>query len=159
MEHEIPEPENIRVHRLSKEAKIPTRGSTYAAGHDLYSTDTITIPAQGQALVGTGIALGLPQGTYARLAPRSGLALKHAISIGAGVIDADYTGEIKVLMVNQKKADYKVTNNDRIAPMIIERIDDRELQEVQCLANTERAGSGFGSSDLNAQRPTVCFTS
>src|ERR1700709_2536568 len=60
-------------------------------------------------------------------------------------------------MVNQKKADYKVTKDDRIAQMIIEKSDDQELLEVQGLANTERAGSGFGSSDLKAQRPTVCF--
>ena len=84
----------LRVQRINPEAKIPTKGSQRAAGHDLYAQETKNIPAKGQAIIGTGIAIGLPFGTYGRIAPRSGLVAKHALTISAGVIDADYTGEI-----------------------------------------------------------------
>src|SRR5437588_7089202 len=70
-----------------------------AAGHDLYALNDIPIPSKGQVLVETGIAIGLPKGTYGRLASRSGLATKEGIEVGAGVIDADYTGELRVLLV------------------------------------------------------------
>ena len=84
----------IRIKRLSNDAILPTKGSRMAAGHDLYALNDIPIPSKGQALVETGIAIGLPKGTYGRLASRSGLASKEGIEVGAGVIDADYTGEL-----------------------------------------------------------------
>jgi len=71
-----------------------------AAGHDIYALKDGTIPAQRQMLVDTGMAIGLPSGTYGRLAARSGMASKHGIAVGGGVIDADYTGEIKVILRN-----------------------------------------------------------
>ena len=76
---------------------MPIKGSRMAAGHDLYAMENIHIPARRQVLVETGLAIGLPKGTYARIAPRSGLASKKRISVGGGVIDADYTGEVKVI--------------------------------------------------------------
>src|ERR1700712_38617 len=92
----ITEPEQetvqgIRIKRLSAKATTPTKGSRLAAGHDLYAIDEFTIPAQGQVLAETGIAIGLPKGTDGRIAPRSGLASKKGIAINGGVIDADYT--------------------------------------------------------------------
>src|ERR1700744_4205202 len=92
--------QRLRVKKINLEARIPTKGSQRAAGHDLYAQEAKKIPAKGQAIIGTGIAIGLPSGTYGRIAPGSGLAAKHALAINAGVIDADYTGEVKVIMVS-----------------------------------------------------------
>ena len=104
--YETMDDERVLVKRMSKDAIIPIKGSTKAAGHDLFSTEDIVIPTRGQAIVGTGVSIGLPEGTYGRIAPRSGLAVRHGINIGAGVIDADYTGELKVLLLNQGATNY-----------------------------------------------------
>jgi len=116
----ISEPEptiknGIRVKRLSSKAILPTKGSTLAAGHDIYAISEFTIPVQGQVLAETGIAIGLPKGTYARIAPRSGLASKKGIAINGGVIDADNTGEIRVIIINHGKVDCRIQEEDRIA--------------------------------------------
>ena len=94
------EDQSLRVKRLTSEARIPTKGSKKAAGHDLYAQEGTTISAKGQGIIGTRIAIGLPPNTYGRIAPRSGLTLKHSLAVNAGVIDADYTREIKVILVN-----------------------------------------------------------
>ena len=94
------EDQRLRVKRVTSEAKIPTKESKRAAGHDRYTQEGLTIPAKGQGIIGTGIAIRLPPDTYGRIAPRSGLALKHSLAVNAQVIDADYTGEIKVILVN-----------------------------------------------------------
>ena len=81
---------------------MPTKGSDKAAGHHQYANEGTEIPARDQAVVGTGIAIGLPHDTYGRIALRSGLAVKYRLTTNAGVIDADYTGEVKVVLVNQR---------------------------------------------------------
>ena len=147
-----PEPEEskgIRIKRLSPKATIPTKGSRLAAGHDLYAIKEFVIPAQGQVLAETGIAIGLPKGTYARIPPRSWLASKKDTAINGGVLDADYTGEIKVIMINHGKIDCRMQAGDRIAQMIIERIEMSHMMEVDQLETTERADGGFGSTDLS----------
>ena len=82
---------NLRIMKLSDKAIIPTRGSRFAAGHDIYALTDSLVPAKGQRMVKTGIAIGLPEGTYGRLAASSGMAIKMGIAVGGGVIDADYT--------------------------------------------------------------------
>jgi dUTP pyrophosphatase len=79
---------------LVKEAYLPTRGSARAAGYDLYSIEDKVITAQGKSLIKTGLSIAIPSGNYGRIAPRSGLALKNFIDVGAGVIDEDYRGEV-----------------------------------------------------------------
>jgi len=166
----ISEPEptrknGIRVKRLSSKAILPTKGSRLAAGHDIYAIAEFIIPAQGQVLAETGIAIGLPKGTYARIAPRSGLASKKGIAINGGVIDADYTGEIWVIMVNHGKADCRIQEGDQIAQLIIEKINTSDILAVDELELTERADSGFGSTDMSPKRtisvtdaqPRICF--
>jgi len=108
----------------------------------------VLILAQGRKLIGTGIAIGIPQGTYARIAPRSALAYKESIGIGGGVIDANYTGEVKVIMMNHGKKNYEVEEGDQIAQMIIEKIDMSGIMEVDNLQITHRGNKGFGSTDL-----------
>ena len=131
---------------------MPTKGSRMAAGHDIYTIDEIRIPARGQVLVETGIAVGLPPNTYARLAPRSGLANKKGIDIGGGVLDADYTGEVKVIMINHSNDDCHILEGEKIAQMIIEKIDMSEPMEVDELEDTIRGKGGFGSTDLSPKR-------
>jgi len=142
----------IQVMKMASKATLPTRGSRFSAGHDIYALEDVLIPARGQKLVGTGIAIGIPQGTYARIAPRSGLAYKESIGIGGGVIDADYTGEVKVIMMNHGKKSYQVQEGDRIAQMIIEKIDMSDMVEVDSLRITDRGSKGFGSTDLSPKR-------
>jgi len=112
----------------------------------------VLIPPRGQKLVGTGIAIGIPQGTYARIAPRSGLAYKESIGIGGGVIDADYTGGVKVIILNDGKKSYQVQEAGRIAQMIIKKIDMSGMMEVDHLQITDGGNKGFGRTDLSPKR-------
>ena len=111
-----------------------------------FADEAKRISTRGQAVIGTGIAIGLPQETYGRIAPRSGLATKHALTVNAGVIDADYTGEIKVILVNLGDQDYEVHKGNRIAQLIVEKILSEEMVLVQDLESTRRGAKGFGSS-------------
>jgi len=142
----------IQVMKMATKATLPLRGSRLSAGHDLYALEDVLIPAQGQKLIGTGIAIGIQQGTYARIAPRSGLAYKESIGIGGGVIDADYTGEVKLIMMNHGKKGYQVQEGDRIAQMIIKKIDMSGMMEVDNLPITDQENKGFGSTDLSPKR-------
>ena len=122
----------IRVQRRSEDSRIRTKRSKPAAGHDLYSTEDINIAANNWALVKIGLAITVPEGTSGRIASRSGLATK-GISIGAGVIDSDYRGEVKVLLVSHNSVNYQVRKSDRIAQLIVERIDDQNSMKGEVL--------------------------
>lgn len=100
----------------------------------------------------TGITSGLPKGSYARIAPSSGLGSKKGISINGGVIDADYIWEMKVIMVNHGNAHCRIQPSDRIAQVIVEQIDNSDIMEVDDLEITERADMGFRSADLSPPR-------
>lgn len=137
----------LLVKKLSPDAIIPTRASSGSVGYDLYSTEDTVVPCQhGRVIVGTGVAVGLPEGVYGRVAPRSGLAAKHCIDVGAGVIDPDYTGEIKVIMFNHGSEDYAIKQGDKIAQLIIERCETPPIEEVLDIEDTIRGTQGFGSS-------------
>lgn len=86
----------LKFKKIDKDAIIPSKGSKFAAGYDLSSIEEITIPANGKAMIHTGLSVAIPIGSYGRVAPRSGLTWKHFIDVGAGVIDADYRGECKI---------------------------------------------------------------
>ncbi|KAL4216393.1 hypothetical protein ACF0H5_024119 [Mactra antiquata] len=139
----------LRFAKLTPKAFTPTRGSKLAAGYDLYSAYDTVIPAKGKALVKTDIQIGLPDGCYGRVAPRSGLAHKHFIDVGAGVIDQDYRGNVGVVMFNFSDVDFEVKAGDRIAQLICERIFLPELVEETTLDDTERGDGGFGSTGKN----------
>ncbi len=85
---------------------LPLKGSENAAGYDLSAIEAKVVPARGQAMIGTGLAFGIPVGNYGRVAPRSGLAAKNSIDVLAGVIDADYRGELKVILANLSDVDF-----------------------------------------------------
>lgn len=135
------------VKRLSENATLPTRGSTEAAGLDLYAAEAMTIPPHGKGLVATDLALDVPPGHYARVAPRSGLAWKNHIDVGAGVIDSDYRGPVKVILYNHSSQEtFTVSKGDRIAQLILEQISIPAVVEVQDLATSIRGEGGFGST-------------
>ncbi|CAA7393670.1 unnamed protein product [Spirodela intermedia] len=136
----------LRVKRLSENAVLPSRGSPYSAGYDLSSAVDMKVPGRGKALVPTDLSISIPQGTYARIAPRSGLAWKHSIDVGAGVVDADYRGPVGVILFNHSDVHFEVKAGDRIAQLIIERIMTPEVVEVENLDSTVRGAGGFGST-------------
>ena len=139
-----------------KNAAQPTRATPGSAGHDLSSTEDCTIPPGDRRLVSTGLRVLCPDGTYGRIAPRSGLASKHCIDVGAGVIDADYRGEVKVLLINNGKDEFSVTQGMRIAQLIFEKCwvaDQLGLKMIfddgnDASSKTERGSGGFGSTGI-----------
>ncbi|GAB0132137.1 hypothetical protein EsDP_00000581 [Epichloe bromicola] len=139
-------PPALQVKKLSDKARLPTRGSAFAAGYDVYAAKETVVPARGKVLVDTDISIAVPAGTYGRIAPRSGLASKHFIDTGAGVIDADYRGQVKVLLFNHGETDFEIKEGDRVAQLIIERIYTPEVVEVQELEESVRGAGGFGST-------------
>merc|ERR1719334_2098464 len=141
--------EVLQVAKLSDAAVIPTKGSASAAGYDLYSAYEYTIPARGKVLAKTDLQVKVPHGTYGRVAPRSGLAWKNHIDIGAGVVDEDYRGNLGVVMFNHADVDFKIVAGDRIAQLVCEKIAYPEIEELPTLDNTERGEGGFGSTGTN----------
>lgn len=138
----------FKVKKLSEKAVLPTRGSSLSAGYDLSSAVDSKVPARGKALIPTDLSIAVPEGTYARIAPRSGLAWKHSIDVGAGVIDADYRGPVGVILFNHSDVDFEVKLGDRIAQLIIEKIVTPEVVEVEDLDSTVRGEGGFGSTGV-----------
>ena len=123
-----------------------------ATGHDLYAMEEVVIRAKGQILVDTGLAVGLPRGTYARIAPRSGLANKKRINVGGSVIDGDNTGEVKVILMNHGTQDCLIQEGERIAQVIVEKINTETAVQIEYLANTDRGTQGFGSTESNSKQ-------
>jgi dUTP pyrophosphatase len=138
----------LQIFKLSDNAQVPTKGSSQAAGYDLYSAIDITIAPGDKAIVPTDLKIVVPQGTYGRIAPRSGLAAKNFINVGAGVIDPDYRGPLNVLVFNHAGTEFKVKKGDRIAQLICEKIVFPEIIEVNHLDDTQRGESGFGSTGI-----------
>lgn len=144
--HPLKTNNQLKIQLLSKDAKIPTRGSKRAAGLDLSSSKNEVIPPQSQKLIPTDLAIKAPSGTYARIAPRSGLALKKFIDVGAGVIDEDYTGPVGVVLYNHAQQPFEIKKGDKIAQVILEKNVIMEPTIVESLEKTERGNNGFGST-------------
>eukprot|EP00088_Acartia_fossae_P029727 TRINITY_DN30625_c0_g1_i1.p1 TRINITY_DN30625_c0_g1~~TRINITY_DN30625_c0_g1_i1.p1 ORF type:complete len:172 (-),score=35.71 TRINITY_DN30625_c0_g1_i1:68-583(-) len=146
---DAPTESRLLIAKLSENATLPTRGSPLAAGYDLYSAEDVEIPARGKGLVKTDIQIKVPHGTYGRVAPRSGLAWKHHIDIGAGVVDEDYRGNVGVVMFNHADQVFSVKKGDRIAQLVCEKIVYPELEVLESLDETDRGSNGFGSTGTN----------
>ncbi len=116
------------------------------AGADLRSSQDITIPARGRLVVPTGVKIALPSGHVGLVWPRSGLAVKQGLDCGAGVIDSQYRGEIKVLLFNHSDSDYQIKKGDRIAQLLIQKVETVEFVQVDDLDATSRGEKGFGST-------------
>ncbi|WP_313502728.1 dUTP diphosphatase [Kaistella carnis] len=131
---------------------LPKYQTALSAGMDLYANleETITLKSLERKLIPTGLFLELPEGYEAQVRPRSGLAIKNGISVlnAPGTIDADYRGEIGVILVNLSTEDFNINNGDRIAQMVIAKYETAEWQEVSKINETERGAGGFGSTQL-----------
>jgi len=157
---------NLKICKIHTDSIIPTRGSNYAAGLDLYayiqSTEfedpqtIILAPGQRESIL-TGIKIGLPNTEcYGKIAPRSGTSIiRHSsglalggIDVAAGVIDRDYRGEVKVVLVNNSTVDFTIKHGQRIAQLIIEKTIPVKIEEVFELDATSRGANGFGSTGM-----------
>ncbi|MEE1290457.1 MAG: dUTP diphosphatase [Spirochaetota bacterium] len=138
----------IKIKRLSETAHIPQKATPDSAGYDLYSDETILLPAKGYIAVSTGISMEMPSNMEAQVRPRSGLAIKHGITVlnAPGTIDADYRGEIKVLLINFSDKDFLIEKETRIAQMVFSTVSPTTLEEVDILDDTLRGNGGFGST-------------
>lgn len=139
----------VEIKKLSDTARIPTQGTEYAAGYDLYAAhDEVLVPYE-RKLVKTNISISIPAGYYGRIAPRSGLAFKNGIDVLAGVIDSDYRGDIGVILYNtDKNNSFYIRTGDRIAQIIIEDYSSVQWTEVSELNSTDRHNKGFGSTGV-----------
>jgi dUTP pyrophosphatase len=140
----------IRILRLphAVDLHLPAYATAGSAGLDLRAAEALTLKPGARALVATGLAMALPDGFEAQVRPRSGLAVKHGITVlnAPGTIDSDYRGEIKVPLINHGSEDFPIARGDRIAQMVIARVEQVELEDVAALDDTPRGVGGFGSS-------------
>ena len=147
----------LQIKKLSDKATIPKPGSELSAGIDLSSAVDMVIPPKERALVATDLSIACPPGTYGRVAPRSGLALKKGIDTGAGVIDADYRGPVGVILFNWGNEPFVIKQGDRVAQLILEQIIHPDIEVVDELDETMRGAGGFGSTggvtSLMSKRP------
>ena len=131
---------------------LPKYQTALSAGMDLYANleESIALKSLERKLIPTGLFLELPEGYEAQVRPRSGLAIKNGISVlnAPGTIDADYRGEIGVILVNLSTEDFNINKGDRIAQMVIAKYETAEWQEVAEINETERGAGGFGSTQL-----------
>jgi dUTP pyrophosphatase len=137
----------IRIKKLHPEAHLPgyAHGPEEDAGLDLRAVERVPLEPGIARVVGTGIAIELPPGYEAQVRPRSGLALKHSITVNFGTIDPGYRGEIRVVMFNLGQSGYVVEKGDRIAQLVIGRYEAIEWEEGE-LGDSARGAGGFGSS-------------
>lgn len=144
----------VRITRLPGANDLPLPGyeTEHAAGMDLRAavTEALTLQPGARALVPTGIAIALPEGTEAQVRPRSGLAFRHGISMvnTPGTIDADYRGEIRVILINHGEAPFTIQRGERIAQLVIAPILRADWQECETLDDTKRGAGGFGHTGV-----------
>jgi dUTP pyrophosphatase len=139
----------VSVKKLTETAQLPTKAHEDDAGFDLYSDTDVVIYPETRRLISTGIAVAIPRGYYGRIAPRSGLAFKNGIDVLAGVVDAGYRNEVGVILINFDDKPFEIKKGDRIAQLIIEKVDPFKIEEVkEFFTNTHRGMGGFGSSGV-----------
>ncbi|MDA3813228.1 MAG: dUTP diphosphatase [Candidatus Cloacimonetes bacterium] len=141
----------VEIQKINEHAKLPKRMTEHSAGYDLYSCNEkdIVIKSGKVVLIPTGIAISLPTHYEAQIRPRSGLAIKHQIGVlnSPGTIDADYRGEIKIILFNFGKEDFVVVSHTRIAQMVVSRHESIDFVITDQLDDTERGSGGFGHTE------------
>lgn len=138
----------LRIKKFIDTARPPHRETPGAAGYDLFSAEELTLEPGERKACSLGLAIQTPSDCYGRIAPRSGLALR-GIDVGGGVVDSDYRGEVKVILINCSESVFKVAVHDRIAQLLLERIETPEVEIVEELGSTARGSNGFGSTGIN----------
>lgn len=136
----------LRFKKLDERAVLPARGSASAAGLDLHCIEDLTIPPRDRIVARTGLAVAIQDGYYGRVAPRSGLAVKKGLDVLAGVIDADYRGEILCALYNTSDELIELPAQSKICQLIIEKIITPEAVWAEDLTETARGAGGFGST-------------
>jgi len=139
----------VLVHRLDPDLPLPAYAHEGDAGLDLYAREAVTLAPGARAAVGTGVAIALPPGYAGFVLPRSGLALRHGLSKvnTPGLVDAGYRGEIRVLLINHDPSTpVTLARGDRIAQLVVQRVERVDLVEVETLPESTRGAGGFGSS-------------
>ena len=139
---------NLPVRLLHPAAQLPRRAHPGDAGADLFSVEEVIIPAGDRRDVGTGIALAIPSGHAGFVQPRSGLAFKHGIMVvnSPGLIDAGYRGEVRVALYNSGREPFTVAVGERIAQLVVQKVEQAEFVATDELPDTTRGQGGFGSS-------------
>ena len=145
----------VYVKRMTVNAKLPEKGMSRSVGYDLAAVQSVVVPAHGKCLMKIGLALALPPDCYGRIAPRSGLALKRFIDVGAGVIDSNYRGEIGVMLFNFGEEDFVVNMGARIAQLIFEKIKTPKIKEFDSLEGSGRGDQGYGSMGVSANSSNI----
>lgn len=140
----------LRIKRMHDDAKMPLQARAGDAGMDLFSVEEQVIPAKAWRLVKTGLQIELPAGTEGQVRPRSGLALKHGITVlnSPGTIDEGYRGEVGVVLINHSDVDFTIEKHMRIAQLVVQLVPQVTLVEVSDVTETERGAQGFGSSGV-----------
>ncbi len=136
----------ILVKKLHLEARLPSYAHPGDAGMDLYSAENLTINAEERVVCRTGLSFKIPDGFAGLVWDKSGLAAKNGIKTMAGVLDSGYRGELKIVLVNLSKETYNIKKGDKIAQMLIQKVERTEIIEVSELSDTLRGDGGFGST-------------
>ncbi len=136
----------IKIKKLHPDAIIPKYAHSGDAGMDLFSLKEITLVPHYRIAIKTGISIELPKGYVGLIWDKSGVALKQGIKAMAGVMDAGYRGEYKIVMVNLSSKNFKINKGQKIAQLLIQKIERPEIEEEQSLSETSRGGGGFGST-------------
>jgi len=145
----------VKIVRLNKQAIVPVYATAHAAGMDISACldAAVTLQPFSTMLIPSGFAIELPEGYEAQLRPRSGLALRSMISLpnSPATIDADYRGEVKVILINYGQEPFTVSHGDRIAQMVVARVEQVQFEEVAELGSTVRGEGGFGHTGIGVQ--------
>ena len=142
---------NLRVKRLHPDAKIPVKTTEGASCFDLSAVEDGVIPPGGRALIKTGLAMAVERGFEVQVRSRSGLALKHGVSVlnSPGTVDSDYRGEVGVILINNGDKPFSFSRGDRVAQAAVVQVAIGRIEEVQTLEDTERGVGGFGSTGVS----------
>lgn len=150
----LPAPIEIRLRRLphGEGLPVPAYATAHAAGMDVVSAEDLVLPPGGRHAVATGFAMAIPQGFEVQVRPRSGLALKHGISLPntPGTIDADYRGELKIILINLGEEPFTIARGDRVAQLVAAPVQVARFEEVDELDDTARGAGGFGSTGVRS---------
>ncbi len=140
----------LRFKRVHPDAELPAYARPGDAGMDLRSVEDVVVPRFGRALVKTGLVMALPPGYEAQVRPRSGLALKHGVTVlnTPGTIDSGYRGEIGVILANFGDSDFRVAKGDRIAQLVAAPVTQADIVETDVVDETDRGAGGFGSTGV-----------
>lgn len=138
----------LKIKKLSSEAKAPQCAINGDAAMDLYSVEDIVVKSGDLIPCKTGIAMAIPRGCVGLIWDKSGIALKNGIKTMGGVIDSNYRGEVAVIMKNLSEKDYVISKGDKIAQILIQRVECPMIEEVEELDETERGDGGFGSTGI-----------